>query len=111
MVLVEETNTAQKTYNPAIIIPTLIIIDIIRGIRNLRKKTTIGCITKANNREIVKGIITGEVTFNIAPAPMQAIKATRKKFALPELKLLNEFFIISDYPIKYENFNDNPIIY
>jgi hypothetical protein len=48
-----------------------------------------GYITKARSMAMVKGSIIEEVTFNIAPAKIQAIKATRKKFALPELKLLN----------------------
>jgi dihydroorotase-like cyclic amidohydrolase len=64
-----------------------------RGICHLPRKETIEFITKAKSTEIVKGRITEEVTFNTAPADMQAIKARRKKFARPELKLLKGSFM------------------
>jgi hypothetical protein len=71
----------------------------IRGIWNFSMKLTMGCITRARRNAMVKGRSTGAVTLSTAPAIMQAIKATRKKLALPELKLLKGFFIIGAKPL------------
>jgi hypothetical protein len=60
-----------------------------RGILNFSIKATMGFITNASSNEIVNGSITEAVSLRAAPAIMQVITVTRKKFALPELKLLN----------------------
>jgi hypothetical protein len=45
--------------------------------------------TKDKSRAMVKGKKTEAVVFNTAPPNIRAMKATKKKLALPELKLLN----------------------
>jgi hypothetical protein len=93
IVLAEEKSTIPSRYKPATIMSMARKIEKNRGIFRLRKKITMGSITKARSRAMVKGSTMGAVTFNTAPPNTRAIKATRKKFARPELKLLNIFFI------------------
>jgi hypothetical protein len=52
-----------------------------------------GSITKARRKAMVRGRTMGLIIFKTAPPRRTAIKATRKKFALPELKFLNLLFI------------------
>jgi hypothetical protein len=85
----EERRTIPTRYSPATMIITANTIEKIRGIRFVRKNETIGPITKASKRAMVKGKRMEAVIFNPAPANPRAMKATRKKFALPELKRLN----------------------
>jgi hypothetical protein len=69
-----------------------------RGIWRFWRNSTIGSITKANNRAMVKGKKIEAVIFNKAPPSTSAINATRKKLALPELKLLNRSLMIISMP-------------
>jgi hypothetical protein len=94
MARAEEKRIIPMRYNPAIMIITARTIEQIRGIRLSRRNVTIGPITNANRRAMVKGRTMGAIIFKTAPPIIRAIKATRKKFALPELKLLNLSFIL-----------------
>jgi hypothetical protein len=74
---------------PAIITITAKKMEKTRGIWRFWRNNTIGSMTKHNSRAMVKGKKTEEVIFNNAPPSTRAIKATRKKLALPELNFLN----------------------
>jgi hypothetical protein len=74
---------------PAIITITAETMEKIRGMWRFWRNNTIGSMTKDNNRAMVKGKKTEAVIFNTAPPNTNAMNATKKKLALPELKLLN----------------------
>jgi ribosomal protein L39E len=88
MALAEENRTIPIRYSPATMITTARKIEQNRGIRHFRKKATMGAMTRENRKAMIKGRTMGAVIFKTAPPRINAIKATRKKTALPELKRL-----------------------
>jgi hypothetical protein len=98
MVRPDENRTMPIREMPATMTTTAKKIEKNRGTWFFWRNNTIGSMTKDNNRAMVKGKKIEAVILNNAPPSTRAIKATRKKLALPELKLLNLSLIIMSMP-------------
>jgi hypothetical protein len=103
MALAEENRTIAIRYSPAMMMITARRIEQNRGIRHFRKKVTMGPMTREKRKAMTKGRTMGAVIFKTAPPRSSAIKATRKKIALPALNRL-KLSLISPSMARFANF-------
>ena len=84
MLLPDVNSTIPNIYKPETIMTTIKRIEKKRGTLRLSNHSTIGYITNASNKAIVKGKITDAAIFKTDAAIITHIKTIKKKTARPE---------------------------